>query len=185
MVHADYPWLTPKANEIIESKISKEDIGLEYGSGRSTIWFARRVAYLTSVEHNLFWFEKIKMNLEKNNQNNVNLIFNEVPKNSEYAKKRYVGIADNFPDRSLDFVLIDGLLRDECALKVLGKIKLGGILIIDNINWYLPSYSIAPNSKTIEDGPASKNWKLLAEFLKHWRCLWTSSGVTDTAIYLK
>lgn len=60
-IQPDQSWLTRSANEILNSWLTKSDIGLEFGSGRSTLWFAKRMAYLTSVEHDPVWgraFEK-------------------------------------------------------------------------------------------------------------------------------
>jgi len=183
--HPDYPWLTPLAIEILSSWFRKTDSGLEYGCGRSTLWFARHVAQLTSVEHNHLWYKVTKKKLAEYNINNVKPTFCRLIQNSRSDKLDYIRIADSFSDGSLDFVLVDAMFRDECALAVLKKIRSGGLLIIDNINWYLPSTSNAPNSRTRQDGPASQNWALLSELLKEWRCIWTSNGVFDTAIYVK
>lgn len=184
--HTDHPWLTQQANAILSSWLRKTDVGLEWGSGRSTIWFAKRIANLTSVEHNHTWYKKVKKKLEKCNIANTNVYCHEIsPEYEKIENNPYVKIADNFPDNSLDFVLVDDIFRSECALKVLRKIKPGGLLIIDNINWYLPSTSSAPNSRTDVTGPASKRWGLLAGLLKGWRCVWTTNGVTDTAIWIK
>ena len=50
----------------------------------------------------------------------------------------YARTALGFPDASLDFALVDGHYRDYSAKFILPKIKPGGMLIIDNVNWYLP-----------------------------------------------
>ena len=46
---------------------------LEFGSGRSGIWFSQRVQNLTSVEHDLDWYQSVKDKLEKENVTNINL----------------------------------------------------------------------------------------------------------------
>ena len=50
------PWLTPDMIKILDSWLCPADVGLEFGSGRSTSWFAARVKHLTSVEHNPEWY---------------------------------------------------------------------------------------------------------------------------------
>jgi len=182
--HSDCPWLAKQTNEILQSWLKKTDAGLEWGSGRSSIWFARRVARLVSVEHDPIWYRNVKTLIQKYNITNAEIYLCEVHPNEE-INNPYMEITDNFPDNCLDFVLVDGIFRSECALRVLKKIKPCGLLIIDNINWYLPSTSNAPNSRTRQDGPASQSWTLLSELLKEWRCIWTSNGVFDTAIYVK
>ena len=59
------------------------------------------------------------------------------------------------------------------------------MLIIDNVNWYLPCRSKAPNSRTAELGPATDVWAAVWRQLAGWRTIWTSSGVWDTAIFIK
>lgn len=138
--HLDDPWLTPAAIRLLESLLRPADRGAEFGSGRSTIWFAERVAALTAL---------------------------------------------GFPDAGLDFALVDGHYRDYSAKFILPKIKSGGILIIDNVNWYLPSKSRAPNSRTRALGPNGKIWAEVAGELAQWRSIWTSSGVWDTAMFIR
>lgn len=186
MKHSDRPWLTKQASEILQSWLGETHAGLEWGSGRSTIWFARRVAKLTSVEHDPSWYRKVKKTLSECGITNTKLCLYEIPlKLDEGQSNPYVAIADSFPDNSLDFALIDGVFRNECALAVLKKIKSCGLLIIDNVNLFLPSHSYSPNSRTEQDGPSSQKWRLLADLLSEWRCIWTSNGVTDTAIWIK
>ena len=186
LMHPEHPWLTQQANEILLSCLRKTDVGLEWGSGRSTIWFAQRVSNLTSVEHDPIWYEKVKEDLLKNNLTNTKLYCYESSLKEKSPKNiPYVNVVDNFPDDSLDFALVDGLFRDECTFRVLKKLKPGGLLIVDNINWYLPSNSSAPSSRTEQTGPISQSWHQLTELLKDYRCIWTSNGVFDTAIWIK
>lgn len=184
--YLDYPWLTESANEILERWFKNSDVGLEYGSGRSTLWFAKRVRAFTSVEHNQFWYEKVSHKLKECNISNVTyLLFkNEQGQNNE-QESEYVRVVKRFSKNSLDFVLVDGIYRDFCANAVVEYIRPGGILIIDNANWFLPSDSISPSSRTFKQGPLGSQWENFLNSVKNWRCLWTSSGVTDTAIYIK
>jgi hypothetical protein len=99
---------------------------------------------------------------------------------SEYARATLA-----FADASLDFALVDGAFRDYTARYLLPKIKRGGILIIDNVNWYLPSGSRSPNSRTPVLGPDGPIWAEIARDLAAWRSIWTSSGVWDTAVFVK
>jgi len=64
--HPDHPWLTPQAIKILQSWLRPTDKGIEWGSGRSTIWFGRRVAHLLSIEHDTVWYEKTSIALSKN-----------------------------------------------------------------------------------------------------------------------
>lgn len=178
----DAPWLTRTASQILSSYLRKSDTGLEFGSGRSTLWFARRVSTLTSIEEDSWWHNMVMKMLEDAGIYNVTQLLFEKGRNNGDA---YVQAYKKFSKNSLDFVLVDGCYRAACANTAIEYIRPGGILIIDDAHRYLPCNSKSPYSRTFALGPASPEW---AEFLiavKQWRCIWTSSGVTDTAIYLK
>lgn len=160
--YPDHPWLTRTANLIFSSFLCRSDCGLEWGSGRSTLWFAKRVKKLTSVESDLHWYNKISIKLKELNTNNVEFLFFEYDKDLEEKGKgqesAYVQVAHRFPKETFDFVLIDGVYRGACAIVAVEKIKPGGFLIIDNVNWFLPSDSHSPSSRRHTEGPISQEW---------------------------
>ena len=179
------PWLTPVAIEILSTYLKAEDRGIEFGSGRSTLWFARRVKHLISVEHNPLWAEKVQEMLQAEGLSNVGYFLKSADPNIETSGADYVAAAAQAEDASLDFALIDGVFRDGCALAVLDKIKPGGMVVIDNVNIYLPSKSYSPNSRTFEQGPKTPGWEEYLHKVAGWRFIWTSNGVSDTAFYFK
>jgi len=184
--HPDVPWLTRTANEILDTYLTRLDIGLEFGSGRSTVWFANRIARLTSVEHNEDWAANVREMLNRANIKNVDYRF--LPKDkseSEGSEAAYVRVIDGFDANSLDFCLVDGAYRDFCALKVMDKIRPGGVLIIDNINRYLPCRSYSPESRSPAEGPKGAVWKDVAQRISGWRYIWTTCGIGDTGFFFK
>ena len=183
--HPDAPWLTVAAIAALESLLKPTDVGFEWGSGRSTRWFARRVAHLTSIESNRAWLNRVSQMLSAEQRTNVELKWITCDEADREQLDAYVSAIDAFDEASLDLVLVDGLARDACALRAVDKIRPGGLLIIDNCNWYLPCCSYAPGSRTERDGPASESWGLFLESVGDWRRIWTSNGVTDTALYIK
>jgi predicted O-methyltransferase YrrM len=184
--HPAAPWLTPEATRMLDSMLLPSDHGLEFGSGRSTIWFAQRVRRLTSVEHDADWYAVMSGQLKERELGNVDYIFAPHKQPAELGgSTEYARVALAFAASSLDFVLIDGAYREHTARYALPRIKPGGMLIIDNVNWYLPSSSRSPNSRTSALGPFGQIWAEIASDLARWRCIWTSSGVWDTAIYVK
>jgi predicted O-methyltransferase YrrM len=182
--HPDHPWLTKTAIAALDGYLKPTDMALEFGSGRSTAWFAKRVRHLTSVEHDESWFHKVRAQLEADGLRNVTYLLRTV---SEEAgeKAPYVAILDDYPPGTFDFVLIDGHFREYCASAALARIKPGGLLVIDNVNWYLPSGTVSPASRSVADGPSGPHWSRIAQELQSWRSIWTSNGVTDTAFYFK
>jgi len=191
------PWLTPQMNEVLDSLLQASDVGVEWGSGRSTLWFAKRVSHLISVEHDSTWVAQVKV-MVKNAGANDKVDYISSPVSDKFGKidaqARYGELADEYvnvlkkcKDESLDFALVDGVERDRCALACIDKLRSGGIVIVDNVNWYLPrsSVSLTPNSRSLKDGYASNEWEEFSEIVKGWRSVWTSSGVSDTALWVK
>jgi predicted O-methyltransferase YrrM len=184
--HPDDPWLTPAAIGLLTRLLRPVDRGAEFGSGRSTLWFAARVAALTSVEHDQRWHEAVAARLGERGLRNVEYVLAPGDQPMERgAQSAYARIALTFPDDSLDFALVDGHYRDYAAKFIMPKLRPGGLLIIDNVNWYLPCQSRSPNSRTAALGPAAGAWAEVGRELAGWRTIWTSSGVWDTAIFIK
>lgn len=182
----DHPWLTRQANEILGSYLKNTDVGVEFGSGRSTLWFAQRVGHLTSVEHNEAWFQKVQQMLKERRIENVEYHLIPLDRDEDDARgAAYVRILDKFGPDSLDFALVDGMYRDYCALELLGRIRPGGLMVIDNVNWYLPHVTHSPASRTPADGPKGPTWAEVHRNLQSWRQFWTTSGVTDTAFFIR
>lgn len=182
----DDPWLTQNANEILDSWLQDTDIGVEFGSGRSTRWFAKRMKHITSVEHHEVWYEKVSKMFKEWNLENIDyrLCPLDVPE-EQGSDSAYAKVLDDFKDNSVDFVLNDGQYRDHVALKAIPKLKSGGVMVIDNVNWYLPSNTHSPASRSMQDGPNGEVWKEVYDTISKWRIIWTSSGVWDTAFFFK
>ncbi len=181
------PWLTPIAIDLIDQWLQSEDVGVEFGSGRSTIWFAKRVAFLTSVENNPDWYQRIQQWLDEANLENVEYFLRGEDDTMTDHKRasNYLSPVIDIVSEHLDFALVDGRWRSQCANALIPKLRPGGLMIIDNINLYLPSPSRAPNSRTLEEGPLTDDWRRFWEDTKTWRRIWTSNGVFDTALFFK
>jgi predicted O-methyltransferase YrrM len=115
--------------------------GLEFGSGRSTRWLARRVESLISVEHVEDWHRVVRQQLGQASIQNVDVRMIPLdhaeaqPEQAHYeTTPRYVAVLDEAVDGSLDFVLVDGHYRSACIRKCLTKIRCGGLLVVDDTN---------------------------------------------------
>jgi SAM-dependent methyltransferase len=140
--HPTEPFVAPGAIRFLDGALPRQGIGLEWGSGRSTQWFARRLGRLVVVEHDGVWYEQVRRQLQEAGIGNVDYrlipldhppqeptrpIYDPVP--------RYVALAEEFPDACFDFVEVDGHYRQACARAALAKIKPGGLLLVDDTNW--------------------------------------------------
>ncbi|HUR11966.1 MAG TPA: hypothetical protein VM012_11380 [Flavitalea sp.] len=174
------PWLTQDAIKILASIIKPSDSILEFGSGRSTMWFAERAAHITSMESNPDWFKVVQQNLVSY-QSQVKLILIE---ESPVWLKKYSEAIKQIAPGTIDICLVDGGPRALSALASLRTLKSGGYMVIDNANWFFPTHSKSPSSiRTWEE--VDPLFKEFYEQVKNWRVIWTSNGVTDTAIYIK
>ncbi len=197
----DHPWLTETANSVLSTVLKSTDRGIEFGSGRSTLWIAERVGLLTSVEHDPGWHRSIAESIEQKGLKNVRYLFREkdVPEptpidwDERGMESAYVGVIDEFHDESLDFCFVDGIYRGPCALKAINKVRAGGLIVVDNVHFWLPrpTSAFVPVSapkkfmRSSEDGPASSQWASFQEVVKDWRYIYTSDGTQDTALYFK
>jgi predicted O-methyltransferase YrrM len=183
----DAPWFTREMTHLLDAWLKPGHVGLEFGSGRSTFWFAARVGHLTSVEHDAAWHATIRARLAERRLTHIVDCRLCDDGAADTNDTRYAAVAAEFPAESLDFVLVDGMCRDHCALASVPLVKRGGCLIVDNINWYVPrrEKSRAPNSRALADGYATDVWRQFHERVEPWKSIWTCDGVTDTAAWIK
>ncbi len=177
----DIPWLTPAAIIILDNILNKKMTGLEYGSGKSTLFIAPRIKQLESVEHHATWYQNVTEWLQDRNINNVtyHLFESEISesnkeieirnrsvfdqKNENYRK--YINLLSSFSNNHFDFILIDGRARVECCQQAIDKLKSGGIFILDN------------SERT--------RYQVVHDLLDSWDKVNTTTGLTDTTFWFK
>lgn len=149
--HPDHPWLAPDAIAWLEKNLRPDMRGWEWGSGRSTLWFARRLQHLTSIESDAAWFAQVTRMVREAGLTNTDL--RHLPLDHAEAdtyRNEYAPLPRNpaailaDPDASLDFIVVDGWYRPVCARSVLPKLKPGGLLLIDNTDWKHPPHVHVP-----------------------------------------
>lgn len=135
------PWMCPGTIDFCQQKLSKSMHAMEFGSGRSTLWFASMVGQLTSIEHDATWHALVARQLAEAGIRNVDYrhipldhALTEPERPSYDPMPAYVASADAFRDRSLNFVVVDGHYRTHCVRRVLPKIAPGGLLLVDDVN---------------------------------------------------
>jgi predicted O-methyltransferase YrrM len=179
------PWWTKNSIKIINGLIRKSDQVLEFGSGRSSIWLGKRCKSILSIEHDSKWAIKVKKMADENKINMTLLnpsVNSTIWKENEEDISSYLSLGV-IKETKFDIIIIDGLFRDSCALFALNHINKNGLIIIDNINWYLPSNSYSPSSIPNNSIQKSVLWKQFNDLTMDWRRIITSNGVTDTGIF--
>jgi hypothetical protein len=190
ILHKDAPWLVPEAVRFLDNWLVSSDMGFEWGSGRSTTWFAKRTMHLSSVESSKDWFNRVRATIDNQGLTNVQYRFccTDGIEESVAGDSDYVNAIEGIPNDSLDYVLVDGWARDYCTLASLGKLKIGGILVIDNANWFLvPPDGLreAPSSRCRSDGPLNDRWTEVERLAASWRKFWSSNGVINTLVMVR
>jgi hypothetical protein len=112
------PWMTYSFIDFIEERLNKELEIFEFGSGNSTIFFAKRVKNVMAAEHNAKWHDKVK---------------DKVPNNAEV---KLVALTDyeNSIDiiKQYDIIIVDGERRNECIVNSIKALTKQGVIILDD-----------------------------------------------------
>ena len=181
--HPGEPWIAPAAIAALDDLLLPTDEGIEWGSGRSTLWFARRLRSLRSIESHKGWYAKVKKNLADASVTNVDYRLFELSHEDE-QESQYTRAADDFPDQTLGFAMVDGAARATCANAVIRKLRPGGLLVIDNIQLFVDHPSRSPHNRQGK-GPRDSHWAMFVSATQGWRKLWNCSGIVDTCIWFK
>lgn len=155
----DKPWLCAGTIRFCERHLHRDMRAMEFGSGRSTLWFAKRVGHLISIEHDAQWAAKVREQLRAAAISNVDFRHLpldhplEEPERPTYVPTpAYVAAADGVADRSLDLVIIDGHYRTHCVRQSVPKVAPGGFLLVDDINlWPSPAALPIPPTWRVAD----------------------------------
>jgi hypothetical protein len=118
------PWMTYPIISIIKERFDKEMNVFEYGSGFSTLYYAKLVRKIVSVECDRDWYEKIQSQLP----GNASLIYCGLDKPEEYVKS-----IDN-TNEVYDVIIVDGRERVKCLENAVQHLSDEGIIILDDSN---------------------------------------------------
>ena len=127
--YPESPYYVPSVVKLLSDSLNKQSKIFEYGSGISTVWYARRVESLIAIEHNEEWYSKVTNWLKKNMLNNVEL--KHIPLHNNLSQK-YASAITKYADKYFDIVAVDGRDRVNCIQQAANKVKIGGMLILDD-----------------------------------------------------
>ena len=137
----ELPWFAYAAIDFLEEFLQPQMTVCEYGSGGSTLFFARRVQWVFSIEDNPQWFNVISDQLRAKSICNVNL------KLCPFDFKNPAGFEHSqylhaIPDAGFDVIVVDGSeewtrIRPVCFEKAQTRIKKNGIIVVDD-SWRYP-----------------------------------------------
>lgn len=115
----------------------------EYGSGMSTMWWAARCARVVALETDQGWLDQVQTRVSDAKYSHVHLHLLKV------GKVFAAGI-DQFDD-GFDVIVVDAATnRHNCARHARSKLKRGGMIVLDNSEWYPKSAEFLRNSGLLQ-----------------------------------
>lgn len=133
--YPERPLYTPGALRFLDTHLRPEWTGFEWGSGYGTLWLARKLAHLYSVEHDVAWHDRIGDRLPP--RTNVQLLLRPLPGDG------YIRAIDEPGVGEFDFIAIDGRRRMDCLAHAATRLAPGGLILLDDS--HRPRYSGAPS----------------------------------------
>ena len=115
------PCIVYGAKKALDSIIDKNMLIVEFGSGQSTHWYAKRCKEIISHETTENWLEKVKKNLRKAGCFNAKLIMWDGETISQEIKSPRP-----------DLIIIDGIRRDICVNYAIEVAKKSTWIYLDN-----------------------------------------------------
>lgn len=116
------PWLTYSFIDFITDRLSEDFNIFEFGSGNSTLFFAKRVKQVTSVEHDIQWYNKLITKVPGNS----NLILAESDSVEDYTAVLKQS------SLKFDLIIIDGIHRVDCCLCASKYLTENGVIVLDD-----------------------------------------------------
>jgi hypothetical protein len=184
IINPNAPWFPRSARKWLDKTIDKTMTGIEWGSGRSTLWLSRRVGFLTSIEDNNEWYRYVKANLDSCKIQNVmyQFVTNEWETGPQTPDSYPYVTGPDIKNETLDFAIIDGSYREYCLIRALDFIKPGGLIILDDSNCYLPTDSVVPVKLS---SPANRTWERIVELISDWKIQVFYDGVKELKVWQK
>lgn len=145
MIGLDVPWWTYSSIEYLQTYIEKREHPIsvfEWGSGASTVWLAKRVENVITIEHDAKWHSIIEPFLT--DWPNIVSVLKEPDQllvDEKYSSLKIPGV--NFKSyvtaiteysTKFDIIVIDGRARSACLQVGLPYLKKGGLIVFDNSN---------------------------------------------------
>lgn len=141
-IELELPWFSYAAIDFLEKFTRPHMEVFEYGSGGSTLFFARRTRSVLAVEDNETWFRYVTRKLEQRQIKNatVKLCPFDIYHTAHFADSDYFRA---LPDGPFDIILVDGSedngspIRPVCFERAEGRVKKGGLIVVDD-SWRYP-----------------------------------------------
>ncbi len=137
------PWVNYKAKDFLDTIVNKEMTVFEWGSGGSTLYFAKHCKSIISVEHDAQWYDVVRQKIVDEKITNITyfqispqavpvVYYSKSPAYKGCDFKSYVEKINEWPDNFFDLIVVDGRARNFCMALAMQKIKVGAYILLDN-----------------------------------------------------
>lgn len=188
----EMPWMTFFAVDFLETVLHADMQVFEYGSGGSTLFWAKRVRSVISIEHDSDWANEVALQIKNHRYNHVRLLLippdeevsffpDDVANPNAYMSymvsasfERYVKSIDEYPDGAFDFIVIDGRARPACLKHAIAKVKPGGYIVLDDSDRerYHPALQQVPDSFSRRDFVGPRLYERAFTKTSIWQRCW-------------
>lgn len=159
-LRGEFPIIPHSAGDWLELYLCPDMVAFEWGSGGSTLYLARRVKKLVSVEHSEKWYDVVLGALKSRGLKNCRYLFipperlppeqhmsvkeatihagdpesctSRVKGYINYSFEGYVRSIERYGDGVFDFIFVDGRARASCISSAIPKLRPGRFLMLDN-----------------------------------------------------
>jgi hypothetical protein len=146
----ELPWFSYAAIDFLDDFFQPDMTVCEYGSGGSTLFFARRVKSVLSIEDNAKWYELVTRRLEQNGVRNVAMVLCpfDFKNPAGFERSAYLRA---LPEDKFDVIVVDGSeewtqVRPVCFARAEQRIKTGGIIVVDD-SWRYPKLRLTHHAR--------------------------------------
>ncbi|MGV3509609.1 MAG: FkbM family methyltransferase [Sphingobacteriaceae bacterium] len=116
------PWVTYSFIDFIKERLSSSHTVFEFGSGNSTLFYAKYSGKVVSVEHDKDWYQKIVSAKPSNSE----MILEILEPNGEYCRKP-LRLGQRF-----DIIIVDGRDRVNCCKQSIEALSESGVVVLDD-----------------------------------------------------
>lgn len=116
------PWVTYSFIDFIKGRLHSELSIFEFGSGNSTLFYAKNVKKVVSVEHDKAWYNHILANKAPN----AEMIFEKMEKDGDYCRKAAAR------GEEFHIIIVDGRDRINCCKNSIQALASNGVIVLDD-----------------------------------------------------
>ena len=139
------PWWSFSSIRYVHDELKTSLRIFEWGSGGSTLFLGKRFSSVTSIEHELKWFEKVESEIKKQSLTSVSLQLSLINLDNQHSFEECSYF--HSLDKEFDVIIVDGenhfgpdstwSARVSCFKRAEEFISKNGIIVVDD-SWRYP-----------------------------------------------